>query len=108
VEVWPWQLHRDERYWEHPERFNPDRFRHPLAHPYAYLPFSRGVRSCIGQSLAVMETKVIVAMTLQEHVLRMADGHNLKATLTVTLRADDVIMNLFERKDKDETWRRIK
>ncbi|KAL6056302.1 Pentalenene oxygenase [Balamuthia mandrillaris] len=97
VEIWPWQLHRDERLWKDPHQFRPERFKEPLAHSHAYLPFSRGRRSCIGQYLAIMETKVVIAMTLQRYQLRMVEGHDLKATLTVTLRADDVVMRLLPR-----------
>lgn len=51
-------VHRDTRYWDNPEVFNPDRFiDQELKHPYSYIPFSAGSRNCIGQRFAMMEEK---------------------------------------------------
>ena len=44
-------VHRDPRYWDEPEVFNPERFMDGvsyLKHPYCYIPFSAGARNCIG------------------------------------------------------------
>lgn len=66
-------VHRDEKYWSRPLEFDytrwmrdPDSGRKPkLAHPYCYLPFASGPRSCIGQNFALIEAKVTLAMLVQ-------------------------------------------
>ncbi|RDW69974.1 hypothetical protein BP5796_08371 [Coleophoma crateriformis] len=59
-------MHRSPEHWTNPNEFNPARFLDASSiNNAAYLPFEKGPRNCIGQQLALVETKVIMVMTLR-------------------------------------------
>lgn len=90
VAVLPWVVHRHRKLWDEPDRFDPDRFlaeRSAARHRYAYLPFSAGPRVCIGESLATMQTRVVVATLAQRFRFRLVPGQAIEPTGgVVTLR----------------------
>jgi len=54
-------LHHNPRYWDDPERFDPDRFlpeNMARRHSHAWMPFSGGMRGCIGRQFSMQETRV--------------------------------------------------
>ncbi|TLD06817.1 hypothetical protein E2P81_ATG10509, partial [Venturia nashicola] len=57
-------LHRNATYWPDPHTFNPERFLQSETNP-AFVPFSKGPRNCIGQELAMIESKIILALTMR-------------------------------------------
>ena len=60
-----WVLHRDERWWDAPETFRPDRWLGESDRPeYAYFPFGGGPRHCIGMRFARLELRLAVATLL--------------------------------------------
>jgi cytochrome P450 family 6 len=49
-------IHYDDRYWQNPQEFNPDRFsvEETAKRPnFAFIPFGEGPRNCIGMRLAI-------------------------------------------------------
>jgi cytochrome P450 len=82
-------LHRDPRFFEDPERFDPDRFssgwdeRIPR---YAYLPFGGGPRVCIGNGFAMMEARLILATLAQRCQLSLELDQEVVPIQLVTVR----------------------
>jgi cytochrome P450 len=72
----PYVTHRDEEFWDDPDRFDPDRFwpeRHDDRPAFAYFPFSGGRHACLGEAIATTEALVVLATTLATHRVEFAD-----------------------------------
>jgi cytochrome P450 len=85
----PWIMHRDPRFFEHPEQFNPDRWAGDATQhlpKFAYFPFGGGPRLCIGASFAMMEANLLLAVVAQRFQLRLVPGHPVAAMPSITLR----------------------
>ncbi|EXJ72438.1 uncharacterized protein A1O5_04942 [Cladophialophora psammophila CBS 110553] len=78
-DIWPvaHMIHRNEAYFPEPLKFIPERFipsqtpfpdckLHTPAGKDAWRPFEKGPRNCIGQELAMMEAKVVIALVIRE------------------------------------------
>ncbi|OQV04103.1 hypothetical protein CLAIMM_09044 isoform 2 [Cladophialophora immunda] len=78
-DLWPvaHMIHRNEAYFPEPLKFIPERFipsqtpfpdckLHTPAGKDAWRPFEKGPRNCIGQELAMMEAKVVLALVIRE------------------------------------------
>jgi cytochrome P450 len=64
--------HHDEKHWNNPEQFDPDRFAPGVKpQPYTFVPFGGGPRNCIGAAFAQVEAKVVLARILQRFKLRL-------------------------------------
>jgi cytochrome P450 len=89
VVISPFVLHRHPGFWERPEAFDPARFAGDpavnLSRP-AYLPFGAGPHQCIGNSFAMMEARIILAMVAQRYRLRLLPGHAVEPKPGITLR----------------------
>ena len=70
----------DEKYFESPEQFMPNRWRDETkkVDSHAFIPFSAGPRNCIGQHLAIIEAKTIVSELLEKFDFKLQDGYELK------------------------------
>lgn len=79
--VWP-----DSKVYN-PYRFDPDtpQQRSPLA----FVPFSAGPRNCIGQSFAMAEMRVVVALTLLRFRLSVDRTHKVRRKPELILRTEN-------------------
>lgn len=82
-------FHRSKEYWgDDVDAFRPERFAEGASkaalHPNAFMPFSVGPRHCIGQSFAMAEARIILAMFLRKFSWKLGAGyqHYPEATLT--------------------------
>lgn len=75
-------IHRSKQIWgEDADEFKPERFKEEnfsKLHPFAFSPFSRGPRNCIGYKYAMMSMKVVLS-----HLYR-----NFR--FTTTLKIEDI------------------
>lgn len=81
--------HRLKQYWEDPERFDPSRFdkeRLVGRSRFAYIPFAAGHRNCIGAYMAIMQSKLVVALIAQRYDLSLAPGHIVEPQAATTMR----------------------
>ncbi|WP_093800382.1 cytochrome P450 [Streptomyces sp. Wb2n-11] len=102
VLVSPLVSHHNPRYWDNPLAFDPYRFTPQAVRErprMAYFPFGAGPRQCIGNSMALLELRTIVAMINQRFRISMIPGHALQyGSPVISLRPlRDVMVRLASR-----------
>ena len=87
-----WSMHRDGRYFENPDTFDPDRWerRDPNA-VEAYRPFSSGPHACVGQGFALAGATLVLARIVGEFDVDVPENALDDLRLTPTLRPADGI-----------------
>jgi cytochrome P450 len=87
-------LHRDERFYDEPEEFRPDRWTEGFEgdlHDYAYFPFGGGPRHCIGMRFAMLELKTVLPVVVQAVDFDLLSDPDPEFSMGVTLRPKDHI-----------------
>ncbi len=77
VFVVPYWLHRDERWFDAPNEFQPNRFAGNLEEqlpPCSYIPFGAGPRACIGKGFAMIEARLILGNLLRRFHVSLQPG----------------------------------
>jgi cytochrome P450 len=97
----PWLVHRDERWYDTPDEFCPERwtddFEEELPN-YAYFPFGGGPRKCIAQSFAQFEMKLILATIANRVSLTLETDDSLEFAVTFTAHPKNKISMTAERR----------
>jgi len=82
-------MHRDQRYFPEPLRFDPDRWTaevHESRPQFSYFPFGGGTRRCIGEGFAWMEGILLIATLAQQWQMRLVANHPVALKPVITLR----------------------
>ncbi|KAK4722887.1 hypothetical protein R3W88_013120 [Solanum pinnatisectum] len=80
-------VHHDTEIWgKDALEFNPQRFAESRKHLASFFPFALGPRVCVGQNLAMVEAKIILAMIVKNFSLALSPSYVHAPTLRLTLQ----------------------
>lgn len=84
-----YSVHRNKKYWDNPEKFDPDRFspeNKKKQVPFSYMPFGGGPRLCIGNNFALMEMQFVLSMMVRRYQFELVEGQSIDINPMITLR----------------------
>lgn len=83
-------MNRDPDVWDQPNEFNPDRFEgiESNSAKHGYLPFGYGSRTCIGNTLAIIEATVMFAHLLRHYRFEPDPTHPLRISSGISLTSE--------------------
>lgn len=85
------EIHRNKKYWKHPEKFDPERFNdenRKEALPY-YMPFGAGPRLCIGNNFAMYEMILAIKAIIEQYDIS-SDAKAIGVNPLITLKPVDI------------------
>jgi cytochrome P450 len=89
-----WAVHRSDRYFSNPTKFDPDRWTgefQRMLPKYAFFPFGGGPRSCIGEGFAWMELGIVLTEILRRWRFEIVPGQTVRPKASITLRPEKPI-----------------
>lgn len=67
-------VHLDPSIWPKPLVYDPYRFYRKTIPPFTFLPFIAGPRNCLGQNLALLESKMVISLLLRRYQFRLDES----------------------------------
>lgn len=100
-------IHRNASLWPGPLKYDPSRFlRDTPPAPFTFVPFIAGPRNCLGQHLALLESKMVLSMLLQRYDFKLiSKDSQLKGTdprhryMIPVIPKDEVMVQVVARID---------
>lgn len=88
-----YELHRDPRFWERPEKFSPERFDPQNKKDFQeyYYPFGAGPRMCVGNNFAMYEMILTVATLLKKYELS-SKHQEVEINPLISLKPKEVVL----------------
>ncbi len=82
-----YELHRDERFWDAPKDYVPERFDPSNKKDFSdyYFPFGAGPRMCVGNNFAMQEMIITVAEILRNYTLK-SDVEEIQINPLISLK----------------------
>jgi cytochrome P450 len=98
VLVFIYGVQHSAKYWEEPEKFNPDRFSKQQAKnhlPFTHIPFGGGPRVCIGGNYAMIQMLMILTRLISKYEISLAQSEAAEIGPLIILRPKGkILMNL--------------
>jgi cytochrome P450 len=94
IVISPWHLHRQERLWDNPDGFDPNRWgteNGKTCQREAYIPFSTGPRVCPGAGFAMVEGPLILSTLLRQFRFETIPDKTPVPVAHLTVRSQDGI-----------------
>ncbi|KAG5535316.1 hypothetical protein RHGRI_023176 [Rhododendron griersonianum] len=80
-------IHHSEELWgKDVNEFNPNRFASKSFSPGRFIPFAAGPRNCVGQSFAMMEAKIILAMLITRFKFAISENYRHAPVIVLTVK----------------------
>jgi cytochrome P450 len=89
VIVYVYGAHHASRFWQNPEKFDPERFTKEemkARTPFTFLPFGGGPRVCIGQHYAMLQILMILSELIRRYDFELVPGQTIEPRPMVILR----------------------
>ncbi|MDH5646564.1 MAG: cytochrome P450, partial [Candidatus Heimdallarchaeota archaeon] len=99
-----YMIHRDPKYWEHPNEFRPERFlqEKPLKHPFSFFPFGGGPSRCVGNQFAFQMIPLVIHNLLTEFDIQLLDKNKpIRIETGITMYPKDGLNVIMKRKLND-------
>eukprot|EP00095_Tigriopus_kingsejongensis_P009344 snap_masked-scaffold362_size196086-processed-gene-0.20 protein:Tk09344 transcript:snap_masked-scaffold362_size196086-processed-gene-0.20-mRNA-1 annotation:"low quality protein: probable cytochrome p450 6a13" len=104
LHIYVWGIHMNPDIYPNPEKFDPERFSKEAKaerHPYAFLGFSQGPRSCMGMRFALLEAKLTLFAMLRKYKLKTCpetvEAYTLDPTPILANLKEDLLIKLEAR-----------
>lgn len=79
-----WVTHRDIRYFDAPDTFQPERFNHRIT-PWTYFPFGGGSHTCLGRPFSLVELPYLAALVARTFDIEFLPGNDIQLHLRIGL-----------------------